>query len=82
MVTVLAGQYNHFGVAATGGPVLPLSPATALPLCARGLFHQVPVMLGQTRDEHRLIAGIRAGLNAPVTSAQYPALVKKSFGAL
>jgi para-nitrobenzyl esterase len=79
VVTVLAGQYNHCGVAATGGPVLPLSPATAL---RRGLFHRVPVMLGQTRDEHRLIAGIRADLNAPVASAQYPALVKKSFGAL
>ena len=79
MVTALAGQYNHFGVAATGGPVLPLSPATAL---RRGLLHRVPVMLGQTRDEHRLIAGIRADLNAPATSAQYPALVKKSFGAL
>jgi para-nitrobenzyl esterase len=70
VVTVLAGQYNHCGVAATGGPV------------RRGLFHRVPVMLGQTRDEHRLIAGIRADLNAPVASAQYPALVKKSFGAL
>jgi para-nitrobenzyl esterase len=65
-------------VVATGTPVLPSSPAAAL---RHGLFHRVPVMLGQTRDEHRLIAGILADESAPITARQYPALIKGSFGA-
>jgi len=76
--TALAAEYDNFGVAATGTPVLPLDPAAAL---RRGLFHRVPVMLGQTRDEHRLIAGIMADLSDPVTAREYPGLIKESFGA-
>jgi para-nitrobenzyl esterase len=75
----LAGQYDHFGVAATGNPVLPLNPAIAL---RRGRFHRVPVMLGQTRDEHRLIAGILADEHIWITGRQYPALIRESFGPL
>jgi para-nitrobenzyl esterase len=73
----LAGQNDRFGVAATGNPVLPLNPATAL---RRGRFHRVPVMLGQTRDEHRLIAGIMADLSIWITARHYPALIRESFG--
>lgn len=76
--SALAGEYNDFGVAATGNPVLPVDPATAL---RRGLFHRMPVMLGQTRDEHRLIAGILADESSPITARQYPRLIKKSFSA-
>ena len=73
----LAKVYDDFGVVATGTPVLPSSPAAAL---RHGRFHRIPVMLGQTRDEHRLIAGILAALSAPITRAQYPGLIKASFG--
>ena len=68
----LAGQYDHFGVVATGTPVLPLDPTAAL---RRGLFQRIPVMLGQTRDEYRLLAGILADESAPITSAQYAGLI-------
>jgi para-nitrobenzyl esterase len=77
-VSALAGEQDQFGVVATGNPVLPLNPVAAL---RHGLFHRVPVMLGQTRDEHRLIAGILADESAPVTVRQYPELIKESFGA-
>lgn len=70
-------QYDRFGVVATGNPVLPLNPATAL---RRGRFHRVPVMLGQTRDEHRLIAGIMADLKIWITARHYPAMLRESFG--
>ncbi len=73
----LAAEYNNFGVVATGTQVLPLNPATAL---RRGLFHRVPVVLGQTRDEHRLLAGIMADLGTWIAPSQYPGLIKKSFG--
>lgn len=74
----LASQYNNFALVATGTPVLPHNPADAL---RRGQFHRLPVLLGQTRDEHRLTAGILADLGIPVTPGQYPGLIKQSFGA-
>ena len=58
--------------------MLPLDPTAAL---RRGLFQRIPVMLGQTRDEHRLLAGILADESAPITPAQYAGLIKESFGA-
>jgi para-nitrobenzyl esterase len=75
--SALTAEYDDFGVVATGTPVLPSNPAAAL---RHGLFHRVPVMLGQTRDEHRLIAGILADLSDPITAREYPALIKGSFG--
>jgi para-nitrobenzyl esterase len=73
----LHGQFGHFGVAATGTPALPLNPATAL---RQGRFHRVPVLLGQNRDEHRLIAGIFAAEGWWITAKQYPGLIREAFG--
>ncbi|GIH19878.1 carboxylesterase/lipase family protein [Rugosimonospora africana] len=74
----LDDQFANFGVAATGTPVLPVDPETAL---RSGAFHRVPVLSGHTRDEHRLIAGILAAAGWWIAPDEYPALIEQSFGA-
>lgn len=59
---------------AFGGPVLPESPATALPA---GRFHRVPVLLGTTRDEARFFVSLLA---APLTAEDFPRLLTEAFG--
>jgi para-nitrobenzyl esterase len=61
-----------------GGGVLPIGPATAL---ATGRFNRVPVILGTTRDEHRMfVAGIESFTGHPVTAADYPQELEGVFG--
>jgi para-nitrobenzyl esterase len=63
---------------AYGNPVLPEVPAHAL---RKGRFHQVLIMSGGTRDEHRLFVGLfRVLAGQPVTAQQYPALLSDAFG--
>jgi para-nitrobenzyl esterase len=46
-----------------------------------GRFHQVPVLSGATRDEHRLFVGLfRVLAGQPVTAEQYPELLAEAFG--
>ena len=43
--------------------------------------HQVPVLSGATRDEHRLFVGLfRVLAGQPVTAQQYPELLAEAFG--
>jgi para-nitrobenzyl esterase len=59
-------------------PVLPELPAQVL---REGRFHQVPIMSGGTRDEHRLFVGLfRVLADQPVTAQQYPTLLSEAFG--
>jgi para-nitrobenzyl esterase len=59
-------------------PVLPDRPADVL---RKGRFHQVPIMSGSTRDEHRLFVGLfRVLAGQPVSAEQYPMLLADTFG--
>ncbi|GGQ52574.1 carboxylesterase/lipase family protein [Couchioplanes azureus] len=61
---------------AHGTALLPRHPADAL---RAGAFHRVPVLSGNTRDEHRgMIAFVEAG--SPVTAERYAAVLKAAFG--
>jgi para-nitrobenzyl esterase len=58
--------------------VLPDRPADAL---REGKFHQVPIMSGSTRDEHRLFVGLfRVLAGQPVSAEQYSMLLADAFG--
>ncbi|MBY8848093.1 carboxylesterase/lipase family protein [Saccharothrix longispora] len=77
-VTDLIQASDAFIRPAFGGPVLPESPATALPA---GRFHRVPVLLGATRDEARFFVAVFADLvGNPVTARDYPRLLAEAFG--
>jgi para-nitrobenzyl esterase len=61
-----------------GNQVLPEVPAQAF---RDGRFHQVPVLSGSTRDEHRLFVGLfRVLAGQPVTAERYPELLAEAFG--
>jgi para-nitrobenzyl esterase len=62
---------------AYGTSILPESPSQAM---ADGSFHRVPVLQGNTRDEHRLFAALFT-LDQPITAARYRDLLTESFGA-
>ncbi|MGA6166380.1 carboxylesterase/lipase family protein [Amycolatopsis magusensis] len=67
-----------FQAAAYGNEVLPDAPDSAY---GQGKFHQVPVLLGTTRDEHRAFVGLFYDLaGQPVTAGQYPQLLRTAFG--
>ncbi|WP_343964129.1 carboxylesterase/lipase family protein [Kribbella koreensis] len=73
------GLLNHnalFGTPAYGTPILPVDPRRAL---KAGLVHRVPVLQGNTRDEHRYFARFFED-DAPMTAAEYRANLVKSFG--
>ncbi|MGQ4333980.1 carboxylesterase/lipase family protein [Streptomyces hayashii] len=67
---------GRFHQPAYGTSVLPLSPARAL---AAGKFHRVPVLQGNTRDEHRLFAALFT-LDGPMTAADYRRLLTETYG--
>ncbi|WP_216216799.1 carboxylesterase/lipase family protein [Amycolatopsis aidingensis] len=71
---------NTFHLApVVGGPVLPRDPQRAL---TTGRFHQVPVMQGTTRDEHRLFQAVVEQLTGhPLTEADFRGQVTEAFGA-
>jgi para-nitrobenzyl esterase len=61
-----------------GNRVLPEVPAQAF---RDGRLHQVPVLSGSTRDEHRLFVGLfRVLAGQPVTAERYPELLAEAFG--
>lgn len=66
-----------------GGPVvggieLPLHPPDAV---RANLFHHVPLMLGNTRDEMRYFVSIaNDAIGRPVTPAQYESFVNATYG--
>jgi para-nitrobenzyl esterase len=63
---------------ASGGPVLPADPATAL---ATGRFNRVPVMQGTTRDEQRMfVAAIEYFTGHATTEADYRSEIEAFFG--
>lgn len=62
-----------------GDEILPEAPEDAL---RAGRFAAMPVLAGQTRDEHHFFVGFFHDLaGAPVTAAQYPELLSAAFGA-
>ncbi|MFD1147902.1 carboxylesterase/lipase family protein [Saccharothrix hoggarensis] len=65
---------NIFQPFGYGNADLPDVPADAL---AKGEFAKIPVLAGNTRDEHR---GIVALFRGPVTADDYPALLAAAFG--
>jgi para-nitrobenzyl esterase len=67
---------GRFHQPAYGTSVLPQSPARAL---AAGNFHRVPVLQGNTRDEHRLFAALFT-LDGPMTAADYRRLLTETYG--
>ena len=76
----LLAKARPFQTYAFGNPILPEVPATAL---RQGRFHEVPVMSGGTRDEHRLLVGLfRELAGQPVKAAGYPGLLRDAFGGL
>lgn len=66
-----------FGLA-SGTPTLPESPEIAL---AKGRFHRVPVLSGNTRDEARYTTMLIEFLTGPITGQRYDALLRQAFGA-
>ncbi|MEV0593657.1 carboxylesterase/lipase family protein [Nonomuraea cavernae] len=66
---------NAFQVYAHGNDVLPAAPDTAL---RKGRFHQVPVLAGATKDEHRIFVGMSYDVRGE--SPDYPKLVREAFG--
>ncbi|WP_344235107.1 carboxylesterase/lipase family protein [Kribbella hippodromi] len=61
-----------------GGGVLPISPDRAF---ATGRYHQVPIIQGTTRDEHRLFtAAIETATGAVTTPASYREEMQTLFG--
>ena len=72
------GSLGSFGPV-VGGSVLPRQIPEAI---ASGRFNRVPVMEGTNHDEYRLFVAVLFDLRgAPVTAAQYPALLQARFGA-
>ncbi|MFG2576254.1 carboxylesterase/lipase family protein [Streptomyces sp. NPDC048481] len=67
---------GRFHQPAYGTSVLPESPARVL---AVGNFHRVPVMQGNTRDEHRLFTALFT-LDGPMTAADYRRLLTETYG--
>ncbi|NUT45843.1 MAG: carboxylesterase family protein, partial [Saccharothrix sp.] len=65
---------NIFQPVGYGNEELPALPADAFPA---GDFARVPVLAGNTRDEHRGIVELFRG---PVTAEEYPALLAAAFG--
>ncbi len=60
-----------------GGGVLPLDPQRAF---ATGHFNHVPVIMGTTRDEHRLFtAAIETATGEPTTEASYQEQIRTLF---
>ncbi|MEV6599375.1 carboxylesterase family protein [Actinoplanes sp. NPDC051346] len=67
---------DAFLTPAYGTATLPRHPADAV---RAGAFHRVPVLSGNTRDEHRsLIAYLDA--RTPVTTERYAGVLKAAFG--
>ena len=63
---------------AFGNSVVPTNPESAL---RRGAFNHIPVLAGNTGDEHRTFVGLfRVLAKRPVTAAQYPVLLDSAFG--
>ncbi|MGW2618350.1 carboxylesterase/lipase family protein [Streptomyces sp. NPDC001500] len=67
---------GRFHQPAYGTSVLPRSPARAL---AAGNVLRVPVLQGNTRDEHRLFAALFT-LDGPMTAADYGRLLTETYG--
>ncbi|MEU4875230.1 carboxylesterase family protein [Streptomyces sp. NPDC021608] len=67
---------GRFHQPAYGTSVLPRSPARAL---AAGNVLRVPVLQGNTRDEHRLFAALFT-LDGPMTAADYRRLLTETYG--
>lgn len=64
---------------AYGNAVLPDEPAEAID---RGDFNHVPVIVGSTRDEHRLYGAIREqNTGHPLTEPEYVEEISETFGA-
>jgi len=62
-----------------GGAAFPADPAVTVPA---GRFNRVPVLLGQVNNERALFTFQNYDyLGKPLTSAQYEALVKSTYGA-
>ena len=62
-----------------GGRELPLQPPDAL---RQNRFHHVPLLLGNNLDEMRLFISLRFDfVGQPVTAAQYPQLIRATYGA-
>ncbi len=62
-----------------GGRTLPSQPATAF---ATGRYDHVPLLQGTNHDEGRFFVALGFdALGAPMTAAQYPAVVAAEFGA-
>ncbi|HEY9412989.1 MAG TPA: carboxylesterase family protein [Jiangellaceae bacterium] len=61
-----------------GNETLPVVPAQAI---RDGDSHEVPVISGSTKDEHRIFVGFFFDLlGTPVTAEQYPQLLATTFG--
>ncbi|WP_293241151.1 carboxylesterase family protein [Mycolicibacterium sp.] len=75
--------YYHIGDDALSGPVtgtkvLPVDPMMAI---AEGQAAKVPVLIGTNRDEFTLFAALQyIRLKKPYVAAQYPQLLKQTFG--
>jgi len=68
-----------------GGATLPIEPSAAF---AQGTFNKAPVMIGATRDEHRLFVMLGYDLmpllgqpGGAIDARKYDELVRRSFGA-
>jgi para-nitrobenzyl esterase len=72
LVDPLASAFSRPGF---GNDVLPVNPVVAM---REGQFHHVPVMIGTTRDEQRLMVAMAYG--ATIDKDRYRALLAKSFG--
>jgi para-nitrobenzyl esterase len=72
-----SGAMQAFSFPAYGTPLLPESPAAAM---IAGRADDVPMMIGNNRDEMRLYVAGAARAGQPITAAVYPQLVQQTFG--
>ncbi len=78
LLAATGGELNWAPV--VGGRTLPLQPATAF---ATGRYAHVPLLQGTNHDEGRFFVGLEFdALGAPLTAAQYPAVLTAQFGAV
>jgi para-nitrobenzyl esterase len=74
----LLARSDFFRSYAYGNEVIPGDPTEIM---EKGDFHRVPILSGNTKDEHRLFVGLfRILAGQPVTNEQYPHLLRAAFG--
>lgn len=74
--TLIAHQADYTGGIKVGGGLIPVAPEAAI---ASGEWNQVPMMVGATRSEFKLVAMLLMPELYGVTAETYPDMVRKVY---